>query len=304
MLLNILDTMLVAMVCLALALQEVESTPETLHSRGLAAYRLKDYPRAIEAFTQASAREAPGSPELSESLLLLGQSYFLSARVPEAIAALEKAVAAGVANNEVFYMLAMGHIQTRNPAQARSAVAALFTVKPDSAAASLLTAQLMLRHEFEETAVQELHRALKVDPALPGAHYLLAQVAVFRGDIDNGIEELRRELSINPNSSMAYYKMGDAYTRREEWDRAIPFLQRAVWLNPDFSGPYILLGKAYLKKKDYADAEGMLRQAIRYDPQNYSAHYLLGQTLLQAGKADEGRKMMERSQQLRKDEFR
>jgi tetratricopeptide (TPR) repeat protein len=103
---------------------------------------------------------------------------------------------------------------------------------------------------------------------------------------------------------MAYYKMGDAYTRREEWDRAIPFLQRAVWLNPDFSGPYILLGKAYFKKKDYADAEGMLRQAIRYDPQNYSAHYLLGQTLLQAGKADEGRKMLERSQQLRNDEIR
>ena len=74
-----------------------------------------------------------------------------------------------------------------------------------------------------------------------------------------------------------------------------------VWLNPDFSGPYILLGKSYLKKKDYDNAEGMLRQAIRMDPQNYSAHYLLGQTLLQAGKAEEGRKMLERSQQLRRD---
>jgi ATP-dependent RNA helicase RhlE len=43
----------------------------------------------------------------------------------------------------------------------------------------------------------------------------------------------------------------------------------------------------------------MLRQAIQMDPQNSSAHYLLGQTLIQAGRSDEGRKMLQRSQELR-----
>jgi hypothetical protein len=38
------------------------------------------------------------------------------------------------------------------------------------------------------------------------------------------------------------------------------------------------------------------------DPQNYSAHYLLGQTLTAEGKTEEGRKMLERSQELRKAE--
>lgn len=280
------------------------SSAEALHLRGVVFYRLRDFPRAIEAFVQSSAKETPGSPELKESLVLLGQSYFQSAKVPEAIAALEKAVAAGVRGNEVYYMLAMGHIQTGDAEKARRAVASLFVVEPESAAASLLSAQLMIRHEFEQAAVKELHRALRLDPAIPGAHYMLGQIAIFRGDIDLGIQELRQELSVNPNSSLAYYKMGDAFTRREEWDRAISFLQRAVWLNPDFSGPYILLGKAYLKKKDYADAEGMLRQAIRFDPQNYSAHYLLGQTLMESGKTEEGRRMLERSRQLRGNEIR
>ena len=41
-----------------------------------------------------------------------------------------------------------GH-QTGEAEKARRAVASLFVVKPDSAAASLLTAKLMLRHEFE-----------------------------------------------------------------------------------------------------------------------------------------------------------
>jgi len=281
--------------------QTGDVSTEVMHLRGVVSYRLRDYPKAIEALLQASAKETPSSPEIRESLLLLGQSYFLSANVPDALAALEQAAAAGVRNNELYYMLGMGYIQGRQADKARQAIASLFLVKPDSAAAHLLTAQLMIRHEFEEAALRELHRALEIEPAVPGAHYLLGQIAVFRGEIDRGVEEFGRELSINPNSSMAYYKMGDAFMRREDWEQAIPFLQRAVWLNPDFSGPYILLGKAYLKKKDYADAEGMLRHAIRFDPQNYSAHYLLGQTLLQVGKMEEGRKMLERSQQLRKE---
>lgn len=274
--------------------------PEVAHLRGVVAFRQQQYPTAIEELTKASAKEAAGSPQLRESLLLLGQSYFLSSRMKEAIAALERAVAEGVRKNEAFYMLGIANIQQRQPEKASRALASLFVVPPDSAAAHLLTGQMMLRYEFEDAAVKEVKRALELDPRLPGAHYILGEVAVYRGDVDGGIAEFKQELAINPNYSMAYFKMGDAYSRREAWDEAIPFLQRAAWLNPDFSGPFILLGKAYLKKKDLQNAEGMLRQAIRMDPENYSAHYMLGQTLVQAGKAEEGRKMLERSQQLRK----
>jgi cytochrome c-type biogenesis protein CcmH/NrfG len=35
------------------------------------------------------------------------------------------------------------------------------------------------------------------------------------------------------------------------------------------------------------------------DPQNYSSHYLLGQTLMEAGRTQEGREMLQRAQQLR-----
>jgi cytochrome c-type biogenesis protein CcmH/NrfG len=72
-----------------------------------------------------------------------------------------------------------------------------------------------------------------------------------------------------------------------------------VWLNPTYSGPYILLGKAYLQQKELSNAEGVLRRAIQLDPNNSSAHYLLGQTLVQEGRADEGRAMLQLSQKLK-----
>ncbi len=275
------------------------AAPKVAHTAGVLYFRLRDYPKAIEALTRAVQSEPPASADYRQSTFFLGQSCFLSARMPDAISWLDRTVAAGTRTNEVYYMLGNAYIQQREPVKAREAFARMFGIAPDSAAAHLVTGQMMVRHEFEEFAVKELRQSLELDSRIPQAHYLLGELAIYRGELDRGIDEFQRELAINPNFSMVYFKMGDAYTRREDWDRAIPFLQRAVWLNPDFSGPYILLGKAYLKKNEPANAEGMLRQAIRMDPQNSSAHYLLGQTLIQAGRPEEGRKLLERSQQLR-----
>ena len=274
-------------------------TPGVSHATGVLYFRLHDYSKAIEVLTRSVEEESASGPTYRESAFLLAQSYYLSARMPEAVLWLEKTIAAGIRSNEVYYMLGNAYIQQRDPTKARRAFANLFGAASDSAAAHLLTGQMMVRQEFEEYAVGELKRALELNPRIPQAHYLLGELALYRGQIDQGVQEFQRELAINPNSSLAYFKLGDAYTRSEDWERAIPALQRAVWLNPDFSGPYILLGKAYLKQHELANAEGMLRAAIKMDPQNSSAHYLLGQTLMQARRTDEGRKMLERSQQLR-----
>ena len=269
------------------------------HSAGVELYKQRQFAKTIETMQRAVAKEQPGTPEYRESAVILGQSYYLSAHVAEAAAWLQKAVDDGVRINEVFYMLGNCYIQQREPAKARAAFAAMFSVPVESAAAHLLTAQFMVRQEFEEFASKELARVLELDPKIPQAHYLVGMMAIFRNDLDKGMEEMRQEIAINPDFAMAHYKLGDAYTRREDWDNAIPALQRAVWLNPDYSGPYILLGKAYFKKKDLGSAEGILRRAIKMDPGNYQAHYMLGQVLLQAGKAEEGRKMLEESQKLR-----
>ncbi|HEV1286178.1 MAG TPA: tetratricopeptide repeat protein [Bryobacteraceae bacterium] len=269
------------------------------HSAGVEFYKQRQFSKTIESLERAVATEKPGTPEYRESAVILGQSYYLTARLPLAAAWLQKAVDDGVRSNEVFYMLGNCYIQQREPVKSRAAFAAMFSVPFESAAAHLLTAQFMIRQEFEEFAQNELARAVELDPKIPQAHYLLGMMAIFRNELDKGIEEMRQEISINPDFAMAHYKLGDAYTRREDWDAAIPPLQRAVWLNPDYSGPYILLGKAYFKKKDLGSAEGMLRHAIKMDPANYQARYMLGQILTQAGKTEEGRKMLEESQKLR-----
>ncbi len=274
--------------------------PEAAYLAGVLHYRAREYPAAIESLKHA-VEAAPSSTTYKEAVQMLGLSYYLSGHLKDAIPWLEKFAQTGARGPDVFYMLGNCYIQSVDPEKARVAFARMFDVAPDSAAAHLLTAQMMVRQEFEDLATKELHRALEIDPRIPEAHFLLGELAIFRARLDEAVAELRAEIAINPNFGAAYYRLGDAYTRREEWDTAIPLLQKSIWLNPTFSGPYILLGKAYLKKGDVVNAEAMLRRAVKMDALNSSAHYLLGQTLVQTGHAEEGREMMRRSQELRKD---
>ncbi|HEY3742809.1 MAG TPA: tetratricopeptide repeat protein, partial [Bryobacteraceae bacterium] len=154
------------------------------HTDGVALYKQRQFAKTIEVLGRAVATEKPGSPEYRESAVILGQSYYLLARLPEASAWLQKAVDDGVRINEVFYMLGNCYIQQRNPVKARAAFAAMFEVPAESAAAHLLTAQFMVRQEFEELAAKELDRALELDPKIPQAHYLVGIMAIFRNDLD------------------------------------------------------------------------------------------------------------------------
>ena len=269
---------------------------EVAYLLGLSWYQKREYQHAVP-YLQTVIRpgnEAPGnSPvvrEYFECIQALGLSHYLLGHLIEAVPLLEQASARLPNNNELAYALGMACVQTRQPDKARSAFARMFRVEADSAAAHLLTAQMMIRVEFEEFADIELKKALEKDPRLPQANYLLGQNAIYKSKYDEGIALMEKELAINPNNAMAYYKIGDACTRQLKWDEAITALQKSVWLYPFYSGPYILLGKSYLKKRELQSAEGMLRRAIQFDPNNKSAHYLLAQVYQQQGRAEDAKR--------------
>lgn len=284
-------------------IQKLSVSPNTNRERrevayllGMSWYHKRDYQSAIPQLQTVIrfGNEAPGNSqvirEYFECMQAVGLSHYLLGQMAEAIPYLEQTVSHFSGNNELVYALGMASIQTRQPEKARAAFGRMFRVEPDSAAAHLLTAQMMIRVEMEDLADVELNKALEKDPRLPQANYLLAQNAIYKSRYDEGITLLEKELAINPNNAMAYYKIGDALTRQLKWDDAITQLQKSVWLNPFYSGPYILLGKSYLKKKELPNAEGMLKRAIQFDPNNKSAHYILGQVYQQSGKAEDAKR--------------
>jgi tetratricopeptide (TPR) repeat protein len=266
--------------------------------RGVAHYHANHPVQAIDTLAPAVPKLAEGSLEKREAVQVLGLASYLAGRIADAIPYLEQTRRWAEGNTELSYILGMAYVQTRQADKARETWARSFGVAPESAAAHLLAAQMMVRAELDELADAELKKALALDPRLPRANLLLGQSALFRGRLDEAVALFKRELEINPGDAMAFYRLGDAYTRQLKWDDALAALQKSVWINPYFSGPYILLGRTYMKKGDAGAAEGMLRQAIAYDPNNKAAHYLLGQLLQQSGRTEEAKRELETAEKL------
>ncbi len=263
--------------------------PRIAHLVGVAAYHADDYARAIATLGPLEHKFPDDSIERREIVQVLGLSLFLAGRLDEAIPRLEATRVWAATNLELTHILGQAYLQTGRVGPARQAFARTFNLAEDSAAAHLVTAQMMIRLQLEALAEDELNRAIAKDAKIPEANLLLGQLALFRGQFDNSINFTKRELSIAPGSAPAYYQLGDAYVRQSRWDDAIAALQQSLWLNPFYSGPYILLGKAYMQKGQPATAEGMLKRAIEYDPNNRTAHYVLAQLLQQAGRVEEAR---------------
>ncbi len=128
-----------------------QSALKSDHQLALRQYAAKDYKGAAESFQKAIASEAAGSPAYRESALLLGQSLYLLGRYVEAIAALKGAPHTG----ETLYMLGNSALKTRDLKSGVTYFAEMFGVPPESSAAHLLTAQLMLRQELTDEAEAE-----------------------------------------------------------------------------------------------------------------------------------------------------
>lgn len=269
-----------------------------LHLLGMAYYELGDQERTIGLLTQVWDNLPAKSPEKREAIKTLGEAHYLAGHHADALPYLEQVLEWDADNVELNYLLGSSNLNIKQPAKARECFSRIFKSAPESAAAHLLTAQMMIRTRLFAEAETELRQAIQKDPKLPVASHLLAQLVARRMQPDEAITLLEKELAINPGNGMAYFNLGEAYCQLSKWELALLPIRKAIWLEPYFSSSYILLGKIYFQKKDLSSSVTVLKQAIQLDPNSKSAHYHLGKTYEQLGKAIEAKQEFLTSENL------
>jgi Flp pilus assembly protein TadD len=170
---------------------------------------------------------------------------------------------------------------------ARRSFGAQFRIDPDSAAAYLIAARMLLRREYLPVSEQFARKALQIDPAIPLAHELLGELALAAGHTDVAITELEAERARNPMEGAVYDRLGDAYLREGKLDDASRVLEQDILLEPNATGPYILLGKTRLRQGDAVGAVTMLEHARAMDPSNSITRNLLGQAYRRVGRKED-----------------
>jgi tetratricopeptide (TPR) repeat protein len=272
------------------------NAPGLNHELGLAYYKNKDYTKAIDSLTKATTQD----PQDKEGLQLLGLANYLAGRPAAAIPILEQVQGwYPHANVDASYILGIAYMQTRNYPEARKSFARMFEVAPDSAAAYLFTARMLLRQELDPVAEEHAQKAIALDPKLPLAHFFLGELYLYKSKVPEAIVNFQQELAINPSHAETYYKLADAYSRIQKFDDAQRLLQHSIWLDSTSTGPFILMGKVLEKKGEPELAATALKRALSMDPNNSMTHYLLGQAYQDMGKTEDAEHERNLAQQLK-----
>lgn len=278
----------------ALAAQKPAATGvDTL--RGTALYMQGKFVEADAAFASA-LKQYPSDEEATQ---MRGLTLFRLGKPADAIPFLEAAHNwTPETKTDPSYVLALCYIDTQRYNDARHAFASQYGFAPDSAAAYLLAARLLLRREYLPVAKEFALKALEIDPQLPLAHSLLGEIALAGEHVDEAIAEFEKERTRNPLEGSIYDRLGDAYTRAGDYTRAQQSLQQALLLEPNTTGPYILLGKVFLKGQDAVNAALYLERAEKMDPSNSITHALLAQAYRQLGRTEDAKRQNEVLQRL------
>lgn len=120
-----------------------------------------------------------------------------------------------------------------------------------------------------------------------GAHNNLAVVFYNKGLYDEAIEELQKALQIDPNFILARNNLDIVLKKSGRLEEKVKNLIRAVEAEPFDEKRTLELADTYRKMNRYSQAIIFYKRVLDYNPGSYEAHFGLGTTLKALGKYDD-----------------
>lgn len=129
------------------------------------------------------------------------------------------------------------------------------------------TARLLLDRDREETAIQELKRALNAHPGNRGISVKLAHLYTQRGRLDEALELLLPFQALSTRQSNVYYYIGLIYDKKEDFESAYVYYRKAFKLDPTRYKAKLRMAQLFIKKGLYFDAATHLKNLLEINPE-------------------------------------
>jgi len=132
-----------------------------------------------------------------------------------------------------------------------------------------------------------------------GAHNNLAVVYYNKGLYDEAIEELEKALQIDPNFILARNNLEIILKKSGHLEQKIKELARIIDVEPFDEKRTLELADTYRKLNRYSQAIIFYKKVLDFNPGSYEAHFGLGTTLKILGKYDDALEEIKRSLELK-----
>lgn len=236
---------------------------------------------AINEQSPAGQRPTPAAPSTASEPAQLaywkGRAHFdrrdLSGSVQAALKEFEAAIVADPKFALAYAGLAEAqwamYLQTNDRSWAERAVESTrvaLTLEPDRPSVRYTAALTLYRSGQYAEALQEVERAIALQPTYEDAIRLHGTVLARQGQVGEGLAEFKRLMAIRPNSVSLYTDMGLALYAASRFAEALEAFERAIALSPSSSISLTRAGAASQAMGDDARALTFYERANSIQP--------------------------------------
>ena len=250
---------------------------------GLALYKSARIPEAEEEL----ARVVAVQPGQKSAVLLLADCQLKQGEDKKAVELLAPFESSWADDRPYAYLYGSALVRTEQVEKGQVYIDHILR-DGDSAEARVLMGAAHLAAKDYPSALQELRRAVELNPKLPTVQSLYGRALMGSGDRDGAARAFRRELELDPNDYEANLYLGMLRKEEQRYDEALDYLGRAARMRPLDPGARYSLGSLYVATGKIAEARQLLEGVVRDAPELTQAHVLLATVYYRLKMKEEG----------------
>ena len=146
-----------------------------------------------------------------------------------------------------------------------------------------------------ESAVQEMKKALELEPASLVMNTFMGATFYYAGRYDEAIDQCHRTVEMDPNFAVAHWHLGLAYEQKHVFNKAIEEFQKAISLSQGSPLMVAALGHAHAKSKNTNEANKILDELSEFSKHEYVSPLGIAEIYVALGNNEKAFQLLEKA---------
>ena len=219
-------------------------------------------------------------------------------RLLDATKLLESAGAIDPTNDQVFWNMAIVHMEMRKFERARDDLQKAIAVNPDSAGYQEKLGTVLRELQDWNAAKQAFTKAIELEPGLFKAYYKLAQVDEQLDDQQSALQHYTEAVKRGPRFLEAYSSLGRLYADLGYLEQSTQVLREALKValpgTEEEAQAHHLLGTVLQEQQRYDEAVSEFKAALAVVPGMRDALFSLGWTYNLTGNKEDAKRFLKK----------
>jgi tetratricopeptide (TPR) repeat protein len=249
----------------------------------LAYYKSGDIRSAVDVLKKVH-EDAPSN---QQTTTLLADCYLRLGQNKDVIALLTPVQQAEPDNKTFIYLLGTALVRDGQAAQGQLMIDRILK-NGDSAEAHLLMGTTKFMVSDFSGALEDLQKAIDLNPNLPDLYTYYGQALLVTGDQAGARKAFERELQIDSNNFDSNLRMGVLLRQDEQNDKALQYLQHALQIRPGDFGVRYQIATVEIAEGEIEKAQRDLESLVKEAPQFVEAHVSLATVYFREKRKEDG----------------